>query len=91
MTPSRRRMPVLLVVLDGVHDLEDAVQIAENLRALVVLPVDLPSGMVSTTMSIGVTLSSDGESLDDVVARADAAMYRAKNSGRDQVFAIASR
>lgn len=79
----------LLVVLDGVHDLAEAVQIAENLRRLVVLPVDLPNGMVSTTMSIGVTLSADGESLDDVVARADAAMYRAKNFGRDQVFAIA--
>ncbi|MBK9740027.1 MAG: PAS domain S-box protein [Actinobacteria bacterium] len=78
----------LLIVLDGVHDLDEAVRLTENLRQIVILPVQLVDGMVSTTMSIGVTIAGEGESLDDVVARADAAMYRAKSSGRDQVFAI---
>ena len=38
-------------------------------------------------MSIGVAASSDGEAFvwDDVFARADAALYRAKEDGRDRV------
>ncbi len=78
----------LLVVLDGVHDIGEATSIAEKLRLAAMLPVEIPEGTVSTTMSIGVTLALPGESLDEVIARADAAMYRAKSAGRDQVFAI---
>jgi diguanylate cyclase (GGDEF)-like protein/PAS domain S-box-containing protein len=78
----------LLVVLDGVHDLDEAVRIADKLRLAVAAPVSLPSGQVGCTISLGVTLALPGESLDDVVARSDAAMYVAKQSGRDQVFPL---
>ncbi len=37
------------------------------------------------TVSIGVTEFKKGEKLEDVVARADEAVYEAKNSGRNQV------
>ena len=43
---------------------------------------------MNTTVSIGVTLTTSLESADEVIARADAAMYRAKNGGRDQVVAL---
>ena len=75
----------LLVVLHGVGNMDDAVAIAEKLRAAAAQPVSTPSGTVSTTLSIGVTLKRPDESTDALVARADAAMYRAKQTGRNRV------
>lgn len=40
---------------------------------------------VSVTVSMGVTLFEAGEGLDQVVARADAALYQAKQAGRNHV------
>ncbi len=53
-------------------------------------PIDLPDGSVlSVTVSVGVAVLMPGDaSFDEMLARADAALYRAKNNGRDQlVFA----
>ncbi len=57
---------------------------AEQLRAAV---ADAPICDLDLTMSIGVAASTPGEAFvwDDVFARADIALYRAKNDGRDQV------
>ncbi len=38
-----------------------------------------------STLSIGVTLHAPGDLLNDLLARADAALYAAKRNGRDQV------
>ncbi len=78
----------LLVVLDGVHDLEQAVQIADKLRVMVGLPIQVGGSSIRATMSVGVTLAGSGESMDVVVARADRAMYLAKERGRDTVVAF---
>lgn len=78
----------LLVVLDGVHDLADAVEVAEKVRRSMALPFVIGSDSLSATLSIGVTLARDGESVDELVARADDAMYRAKQGGRNRVIAI---
>lgn len=75
----------LLVVLHGVQDLDNAAQIAEKVRVAAADPVDTLVGKVRATMSIGVTLAHEGESTDTLVARADTAMYRAKQCGRNQV------
>lgn len=78
----------LLVVLRGVRDLANAVAVAELLRRSVAEPIPTSAGALRLTLSIGVTLSSPQESTDALVARADAAMYRAKQAGRDQVIPI---
>jgi diguanylate cyclase (GGDEF)-like protein/PAS domain S-box-containing protein len=79
----------LLVVLHGVQDLESAVAVAEKLRLSAARPVPVPDGAaVETTMSIGVTLALPGEKTEALVARADEAMYRAKQTGRNQVVPI---
>jgi diguanylate cyclase (GGDEF)-like protein len=65
--------------------MDDAVAIAEKLRSAATQSITTPSGPVSTTLSIGVTLAHPDETTDALVARADAAMYRAKQSGRNRV------
>lgn len=49
-------------------------------------PVTTEDGPVSFTVSIGVTqINKEDSSMDEVIARADRAMYRAKELGRDRV------
>jgi diguanylate cyclase (GGDEF)-like protein len=71
-------------------DLAGAVAQAERLRAACeALRVDLPGGVfapVSLTMSLGAAgCGPDDRSLDDVLRRADGAMYHAKHGGRNRV------
>jgi len=78
----------LLVLLNGVRDLQDAVDVAEQLRRSAAEPIPTAVGPVSITLSIGVTLACPDESTDALIARADDAMYQAKKQGRNQVVAF---
>ncbi len=78
----------ILVLLPGVHNLDEAVQIAEKIRRRVAEPIYQLSQTVFVTLSIGATLTSAGESVTAVTSRADDAMYRAKQSGRNRVTQI---
>lgn len=72
------------VVLATHSDMDAAVGLAERLRSLVatlhVSGLDQP-----ITVSIGVAIWQPGDSCKTLMARADAAMYRAKRSGRNRV------
>jgi diguanylate cyclase (GGDEF)-like protein len=73
----------ILVVLPGASEV-DAVAIAERLRQAV--RKRRPVG-VGVTISIGAAVTKpDIVNTDDLVARADAALYSAKANGRDAVF-----
>jgi diguanylate cyclase (GGDEF)-like protein len=73
----------ILVVLPGATE-KDAVGIAERLRQAV--RKRRPAG-VEVTISIGAAVSgAPTVNTDDLVARADVALYSAKAGGRDQVF-----
>jgi len=77
----------ILVVLPGTAR-ENAVDVAERLRLAV---RDLRPVGVRMTVSIGAAVSRPGSfDTDDLVSRADQALYAAKSSGRDTVFAAAS-
>ncbi len=78
-----------LVVLTGTHGLEEAVAVAEKIREAASEAVIVDHAQVSATLSIGVTLVHPGESIGDIIAHADSAMYTAKRAGRNQVVAIA--
>lgn len=78
----------LMVVLPGLQGLPDALTIAEELRRLASEAVPIPQGLVQISISVGVALACAGESPDELIARADRAMYTAKQQGRDQVVAI---
>jgi diguanylate cyclase (GGDEF)-like protein len=73
----------ILVVLPGASR-ADAVEVAERLRRAV---HDLHPDGVSMTVSVGVAVSRPGGlDTDDLVNRADAALYVAKAGGRDAGF-----
>ncbi|WP_170834551.1 GGDEF domain-containing protein [Magnetospirillum fulvum] len=69
--------------------LSGAIEVAERLRksvAAIAIPVDPHPMTVQLTVSIGVAERLDDESdFDRVLSRADAALYRAKDEGRDRV------
>ncbi len=73
-----------VVFVDGV-DLKLARAVAERIRAAVARP---GSGRPSITASVGVALRRHGEQFDQLVERADRAMYLAKASGRDRVGVV---
>ncbi len=61
--------------------------VAERLRAAVAKPpVDTGAGPVNVTISLGVAqLASFDDTIDDLINRADAALYDAKEAGRNRV------
>jgi diguanylate cyclase (GGDEF)-like protein/PAS domain S-box-containing protein len=68
--------------------LQDAVALAERLRRAVARePFDTPAGPVRLTVSIGVAGYVAGGESDELLVRADAALYRAKQVGRNSVRA----
>jgi diguanylate cyclase (GGDEF)-like protein/PAS domain S-box-containing protein len=78
----------IVVLLPGVHTLEHALRIGEKLRTCLHDPLETEAGTVRATMSLGVTLALAGEDAEDVLARADAAMYQAKQAGRNRVVGL---
>ncbi len=74
-----------LVVLDGIH-MDTLLQLAERFRQRFDerrCPVD--EHRLHVTASFGVAVRQPGESAHALLARADAALYRAKGQGRNRV------
>ena len=74
-----------LVVLTDVHNMDEALEIAEKVRAAALDPIALTDRELHTTLSIGVALASRDENLDRLLERADIAMYQAKRAGRNRI------
>ena len=65
-----------------------ALTVAEDLRrAVAEQPLAVDGEPIGLTVSVGVATLADGEGPDELLRRADAAMYAAKSSGRDAVRA----
>lgn len=77
------------IVLASDCDLSGGVHLAERLRQSIE-ELDL-GNLGGVTISTGVAVWTPGDSRKSLVARADQAMYRAKERGRNQVEAEASR
>jgi two-component system cell cycle response regulator len=75
-------------------DLHVAGMVAERLRRSIAgEPFSIEKGAkrLEVTISIGIaTLETKGEAITDVLKRADQALYRAKNDGRNRVVAAAA-
>lgn len=67
-------------------DLTEARQIADKLRRLIEQEAfELAGQRVSLTISVGVSQLDRGELSEQAIHRADVALYRAKNSGRNRI------
>lgn len=68
-------------------DPDTAGEVLERMRQRVQnTPVETPTGPLSITISIGMIIANDDNSpLDQLLIRADEALYRAKTSGRNRV------
>lgn len=76
----------LLILPDA--DVDAALQVVQRLRELIAQPQTWGAdAALKVTFSAGIALWHDGESMHQTLARADAALYRAKAQGRDRTIA----
>jgi diguanylate cyclase (GGDEF)-like protein len=74
-----------LLVLPDI-DRATAARVAERARSAVAsTPSVIGDLVIGVTLSVGVAERRDGESRDSLISRADGALYRAKELGRDRV------
>ncbi len=75
-----------VIVLPGCES-DAALALAERIRAAIGgTPVDTSEGVVAVTASAGAaTLRDAGRTAEELIRAADAALYRAKGTGRDRV------
>jgi len=78
----------MVVLLPGVHSLDETARIAEKIRCRAAEPIPYDGTNIQATLSIGATVSTPGESANAVMARADEAMYQAKQAHRNTVVRI---
>ncbi|MEX6501856.1 bifunctional diguanylate cyclase/phosphodiesterase [Pseudomonas zhanjiangensis] len=75
-----------IILLPGLHQADDAEQIANKLLACFTPPFQLDAHEFFVSASIGVSLyPKDGVDVATLVKNADAAMYRSKAKGRNRV------
>jgi diguanylate cyclase (GGDEF)-like protein len=80
-----------LVILPNCNE-SMALGVAERLRAvLAATPISALGRSLAVTSSFGVACQELGESIEMLVARADAALYRAKHRGRNRVEAASAQ
>ncbi len=71
-------------------DQAQAMVVAEKVRSMIEgLALEIEGAVVRTTISLGGTVFCLGEALDRCMARADAALYRAKEEGRNRTVFLA--
>ncbi|AFP29254.1 diguanylate cyclase domain-containing protein [Marinobacter sp. BSs20148] len=72
-----------VVLLSNVSSSRDAAKVASRILDIMKLPFYFNDNEIYSGCSIGISLfPSDGSDVDDLIKRADAAMYQAKSQGR---------
>jgi diguanylate cyclase (GGDEF)-like protein/PAS domain S-box-containing protein len=61
-----------------------AVQLAERIEAALAVPIDFDGHEYAVTVSIGLAFAHAGDDVEDVLAQAGAAMYKAKSLGKNR-------
>lgn len=74
-----------VLLLDNIDNEHQAIRLAEKLLEDIRKPIDIGDGVsASVGASIGIALSDRRSGVDEIIKRADAAMYRSKQGGRNQ-------
>jgi diguanylate cyclase (GGDEF)-like protein/PAS domain S-box-containing protein len=75
-----------MVILDGLHDREEAVLVAESLLDAVSHPLNVEGHELNVGASIGISIFPDSASdAQELMRQADSAMYAAKRDGKNRV------
>lgn len=83
-TISRQGGDEFLIVLPYLSDADDIAPIMVKLMERLQEPMSADGHELSTTVSIGIAIyPDDGDSFDTLLKKADMAMYRAKDAGRN--------
>lgn len=73
-----------LIVLDCMEDANDVALVASKIIERLSTPIDVQTQTLSTGASLGISIyPDDGIDVDSLLKNADAAMYHAKESGRN--------
>jgi len=73
-----------LIILDGILNDTDITSISNHILGNIARPIQLDEHSLTATCSIGIAISPiDGDDFDGLRKKADMAMYRAKNAGRN--------
>jgi len=76
----------VILFFDQAKGFDETSETLRKVRKTVANPVPVDGHTLRVTASIGVaTFPSDGNDVDELLANADAAMYRAKETGRDRI------
>jgi len=71
------------VVIAGAHRVEDVLPIATRIVAEMYLPFEVDGARIQLGASAGIAMiSADARSIDELIKRADSALYQAKSAGR---------
>ena len=83
-TVARHGGDEFTIILPGLHEPEDAAQVAEKILERVAEPVVAGTNSIEISASIGIAVFPyDGTDIDTLLRNADDAMYRAKQAGRN--------
>lgn len=80
------------ILLDDLKESNEALRVAERLIHELSIPLSIEDNEIITGASIGIALSSSGyENSEEMVRDADAALFRAKESGRGRFLLLDQR
>jgi diguanylate cyclase (GGDEF)-like protein/PAS domain S-box-containing protein len=76
----------VILFFDQAKGFDETSETLRRIQATVAAPVPVDGHMLRVTASIGVaTFPDDGKDVDELLANADAAMYRSKDTGRNRI------
>jgi diguanylate cyclase (GGDEF)-like protein len=91
-TVARLSGDEFIIILSNIADPKDASIIAEHIITRISEPFNINTHEILITPSIGITLyPTDGTNTEELLKHADAAMYRAKESGRGKYMFFEER
>jgi len=89
-TPARLGGDEFAILLAGAGPTEVRA-IAARVVAMLALPVPIGTATATVSASAGVALAAAGETADDLLRRADAALYAAKHAGKNRFLVAADK
>jgi diguanylate cyclase (GGDEF)-like protein/PAS domain S-box-containing protein len=91
-TVARLSGDEFVVLLVGMHDVEDAALVADKIVRTVSAPCHIGGSELRVSPSIGIAIfPDDGQNMDALLRNADTAMYHAKQEGQGQFSFFTSR